>query len=118
MNSHLALSPRPPRESDEEDFLSDEPKVADESQSVGETWCAQLEDSTESAGKGGQGGLQHQGGQGGLQHRAEGQGGSSARTEPLPKARFLQRGKKVFQQILHLRIYVIYSFAFCVQHKL
>ena len=93
MNVHHALcSSRTPRESYKEDSLSDEPKVPDES----ETWCAELaeEDSTEPAGKSGQGGFQQQ---------AEGQGGNSS----LPKARFLHRGKKVFHQKLHSSIHVV-----------
>ena len=98
MNVHVALcSRRTPRESYKEDSVSDEPKVPDES----ETWCAELaeEDSTEPAGKSGQGGFQHQ---------AEEQGGNfSGRRDSLPKARFLHRGKKVFHQTLHSSIHVV-----------
>ena len=93
MNVHVALcSRRTPRESGEEDSVSDEPKVPDES----ETWCAELaeEDSSEPAGKSGQGGFQQQ---------AEEQGGNFS---SLPKARFLHRGKKVFHRTLHSSIHV------------
>ena len=78
----------PPRESDKEDLQSEEPKIPDDTQSLSETWCPELaeeEDSTESTSKNSQLGFQ------------QADGGTSARTESLPKSRFLHRVKKVFQ---------------------
>ena len=102
---HIVLC-RPPRESDEEDLPSEEPKISNETLSVSETLCVELaeEDSTQSVLISSQVGTQQDSTETvpksshfGVQ---QAQGGASARTEPLPKSRFLHRVKKVkvFQQ--------------------
>ena len=99
MNSYLT---RPPRESDEEDLLSEEPNVPDERlKSLSETRCPEPAEggSTESTQKSSQVGFEQ------FQDSSDStpkscqvgsEGATSARTESLPKSRFLHRAKKVF----------------------